>query len=104
MQLGNFPNRTMQQHKTEWLYYRIVSDYTGHTPYFIYECMCKEFLRSLNEFGDECVIKPTSLNTQHHNFYMEQIRMFFAEFDLILPDPKKNIGKEYTNKVIKIEK
>lgn len=101
MHLGNFPTRSIQQHKTEWLYYRIISDYTGHTPYNVYETMTEMFLRSVNELNEPCIIKPTSLNTQHHNFYMEQIRVFFAEFGLILPDPNFENSKDYVLKKIK---
>lgn len=90
MEIYEYPDRTIEQHKSEWLYYQMISDFTGHTAYEVYEYMAGRILRVVDEDGELGYIKPTSLNTVHHNLYMEQIRMIAAvELNLILPDPDK---------------
>ena len=60
--------------------------------------MALRFLKIVLEDGTLGVIKPTSLNTYHHNIYMEQIRAFMALHGTILPDPTKDPGKQYATK------
>lgn len=95
------PNRTIEQHNSEWLYYQMIAKETGHTAYEIYEILAAKLLRVKLESGDEAFIKPTDLTTIEHNEYMEQIRCEMAQFGIILPDPEKCIARaKKTKKII----
>lgn len=93
-----YPKRTEQQHNTEWLYYQIMAKASGHTAYEIYENMAMRILKVVDEDGDIGFVKPSCLNTMHHNLYLEQVRMVAAEFDIWLPDPETNVNLQYTVK------
>ena len=86
MELHQYPLRSYKQHKAEWLYYQIISDITGHTPYEVYTIMVKRLLKTIDENGEIAYYKPATLNTYLHNQYMEQIRLISIEFGIILPD------------------
>lgn len=99
MEIYEYPKRSIEQHNSEWLYYQMISDATGHSAYEVYEYMASRILRVIDEDGEMGYVKPTSLNTVHHNLYMEQIRQIAAvELNIILPDPDK---KYKLNNIIK---
>lgn len=98
MYLDQYPKRTIKQHNTEWLYYQIISDSTGHTPYEIYDNMSRRFLKVILEDGGLGIIRPTSLNTYHHNLYLLQVQAWAATYDIILPDPTTDPGEQYATK------
>lgn len=84
--------RSLQQHRSEWMYYRMIAEYTGHTPYEVYTILSRRFLLVIDENGGYSITKPTSLSTVEHNDYMERIRALMAtEFDFVLPDPDASV-------------
>jgi len=85
-----FPLRSLDQHNYEWLVYRMISDITGHTIYEIYQICAMRFLKVIDASGNLCFVKPSSLNTLHHKYYMIQIQAFYAKFGIIIPDPDKS--------------
>lgn len=101
MDVFDYPIRSIQQHNTEWMYYQLISDFTGHSAYEIYEQIASEVLKVVCEDGEIGYIRPTSLNTLHHNQYLERIRQFGAELGIILPDPDKcrDLKHRYKKKI-----
>lgn len=91
MEYFEYPQRSMEQHRTEWMYYQMISNQTGHSAYEVYENIASRLLKVVCEDGKIGYIRPTSLNSFDHNIYMERIRVFMAEFGVILPDPESGI-------------
>lgn len=91
----NIENRTIAQHNTEWLYYRIIADVTGNTAYEIYENMAMRLLKVIDEDGDLAFIKPNSLKVTEHNKYLECIVCIAAEFGILLPEPTQDTTSHY---------
>jgi len=94
MEIYEHPKRSIEQHRSEWLYYQIIAHSTGHTAYEIYERIASEILKVVLEDGEVGYIRPATLNTMLHNEYMEQVRWYAAEIGIILPDPKNGIDLE----------
>lgn len=88
MEAEKHPLRTIKQHRTEWMYYQIISNYTGHTPYEVYNNIAGRILKVVCDDGEQGYIRPASLDPTQHNLYMEQVRVFAAEYGIILPDPE----------------
>ena len=91
--------RSLKQHKFEWLVYRFIAYQTFDTPYNVYEGLSDMFLKEIDETGNLITRKPSNLSATEHNYYMEQIRVFFAEMDLYIPYPNEwDISVEYRKK------
>lgn len=101
MEVFEYPLRTKEQHNTEWLYYQIIADCTGHKAYEIYENMALRILKVIDEDGDIGFIKPSSLNTYHHSLYLERLRCEAMEFNIFLPEPTKEIDMKFKVKKFK---
>jgi hypothetical protein len=101
MDIHEYPPRSIEQHRAEWLYYQIIAESTWHTAYEIYENMALRLLKVLDYEGEIFIIKPSSLNTLQHNNYMERIRAEMAEIGIILPDPTKDIDLQQKTRKIK---
>ena len=99
--MKTYEARSIAQHNTEWLYYQIIADETGHSAYEIYENMASRLLKVIDYEGDLCYIKPSSLNTMQHNNYTECVRLIAAEFGIILPDPTHDIAQHYKLKKLR---
>ena len=95
MNYDDFPKRSMDQHRAEWMYYQIIADKTGCDAYDVYQNMALRILKVELEDGSLGYIKPSTLNSKHHNEYMEKIRAQMAEFDIILPDPSTEMECKY---------
>lgn len=96
--------RSIKQHRSEWLYYRIVASYTGFTAYQVYMIMAKKFLLCIDEDGDLAIIKPVCLTVSEHNDYMEQIRKYMYLFGVKLPYPNEDTEYEFITKKIPVKK
>lgn len=98
MEQFEYPLRSIEQHNSEWLYYQMIANGTGHTAYEVYEIIAAELLKVICDDGEIGYIKPATLNSFDHNQYMERIRVFMAEFGVILPDPDKKIKLNHQTK------
>jgi len=103
MQINEYPIRSLKQHNTEWMYYQMIADETGHTAYEIYENIASNILKVISEDGEIGYVRPTSLNSYHHNHYMERIRCLAAEIGIILPDPSTEIELNHKIKKPKLK-
>lgn len=86
--------RSERQNKYLWgVVYKLLSDYFGYTPDEMHELMKQKFApKKEKKMGDEILLIPcstTELLTINFNEYLEQIKQFGAEHNVIIPDPEK---------------
>ena len=87
--------RSKEQHNYEWLCYQIIAEVTGHTAYEVYENMAARLLKIIDEDGDLAFIKPSSLSTSSHTWYMEGVKHIAASVGILLPEPSRDKARQY---------
>jgi hypothetical protein len=83
--------RSTRQNAYMWyIVYKMISDFTGHTPDEVHGMMKYKFL---SVKGDMPYVKSTTqLNTTEMEEYLENIRRWAATaLDLFIPDPNEEI-------------
>lgn len=87
-------SRTNQQNRAQWWYYTELGNYLGYNPEEIHE-LCKfKFLKkeSYNEDTKEHFVylrSTSSLTTEEHSEYLENIRRWSSEMGFYLPEPNE---------------
>lgn len=86
--------RSERQNKYLWgVVYKLLSDYFGYTSEEMHELMKQKFAPKKEvKIGNEMTLIPcstTELLTTNFNEYLELIKQFGAENNIIIPDPEK---------------
>jgi hypothetical protein len=86
--------RSERQNKYLWgVVYQLLSDYFGYTTSEMHELMKQKFAPKKEvKMGNEIMLIPcstTELLTTNFNDYLDQIKQFGAENNVIIPDPEK---------------
>lgn len=86
--------RSERQNKYLWgVVYKLLSDYFGYTTDEMHELMKQKFAPKKEvKMGNEIMLIPcstTELLTTNFNDYLDQIKQFGAENNIIIPDPEK---------------
>lgn len=96
--------RSQRQNRTQYMYFNILSDHTGHTPREIKGWAQYELLRVEEvdpDTGEVFMrIRDTSeLNTQEHNHWMEDFRNWAQKkFNCHLPLPDHTLAMDFREK------
>lgn len=93
--------RSFRQNRTQYMYFNILSDHTGHTPHEIKGWAQFELLKT--EEVDEATgevyqrIKDTSeLSTAQHSNFMEDLRQWgWNKFGCVLPLPDHTLAIDF---------
>jgi len=85
--------RSERQNKYLWgVVYKLLSDYFGYTTDEMHELMKQKFAPKKEvKMGNEIMLIPcstTELLTTNFNDYLELIKQFGAENNIIIPDPE----------------